>query len=1557
MAKYTLNSSEIEIIKYISKHLVNRKDGLSFSFDIADACETLKKDESELIEALERFEDNYLITKVDGDSFILAQSVYDAVNEIKNVNDKEDEQVDKPFRLNSDTHNYDTDTENEYEEIELKFSDLRVDDEFDGEELVEEKVEDALSEDEEIEVKASKKKKNRKKGLSYSDFKFDEEAEMTDSGTLMPVNKDISVGTMPFADEVGAGGFKLNSDIYSETNVENVYKDQHIDFSDMRGGDIEGIEDTKEYSEPLEEGVLKKENVVSEIKKDEVRGLSSENTVRTILSQFSVTEPKVSMQKVTQEGETVKISSITEDNKGPVVSYDKGIIVDNGTFVKKGEVEEGFNSYNEKRVDNSTNNESVYAKGKSRPLSEQVQHLFDQNIASNMTTQPFVTVSKYKTDTVDEPSYEERRLKFDAVKRVDDIAPGFTQNSATLNNDAHIHTAKNMTGSVSGKIDYDIGNTKLESAAIETSNGFEGSEGFSGRTQDVEKNTDLPTAKKEARVETVKNFHTYDFAKLVTETGINELKSVSYNITTGIQGSYTDDLMPTLMATAGIGQAIAGRALYEIDKFNQAREDKAFAIAEKLNESGIDIGSISTKKQEELAKTIVSLGFTDKDADLFTKKVDKVVSEFSYRKEVVEKAKRDPMFLSGDEELKEYLKTKGFKGLSARKQVEILNELNLVNKNAEIRNLDLRRLNKRQLNKLLAKNGLDNKSKLILKKTKALQGKKYIENFAGNHGFVRSVLTSITLLRPSDQDLFGSTVKESYSKVRSTYGNVMIRISAVRIATDFAKKAYKMGNGFIRVGNGGFKKVGKRAISRSRVKDLKFEKLSLRGLAKGTAKAFTVGSILKAGKENISDSLYQIGSEVEEKRKKEKKEELTNKIAGAIDKKKTFEKISNKVAEKTGKTMKNATKEGFKKAGSEAVKKAGKEAAKTAVTAGTKAAATTAGTATASAGATAGAAAGTAAGVSAGAVAAIVIAIIVLIIIIIMFIMYMLDGIAMAGYEGSTVVRDKMGTFGADIGEVFSDGIKKMEHTAILVSDESTDNDEYVNIKKYLEKIQSLDEKREKDVLEFANAKIGTYSPESKGLEPYQMNGKYGQDSRILAGHNTQYYGSEDKKNGYTLHYLDAYGNEIANHSSNAKDVMALCAVIFSNQPDDDDVFPYLLEDQWYLMSPKIKWKESDIYCCDTCKYDGHNLTTCKGDNYSSKFKSNGEKITYHCNNYSEVSKVQNLIREGCKVVGDIRTYDHDGCEQREVSTWFYGDGYDTYDLYLDDYISYDDYRWYVDYYGTDIFSDRFYKYEDYCPGNHEVAVCYGHKDLDIYITLYDKEYAISKNIYPTLSTSHTGQYVKYEEYLEDFLDTDKWKDDENVKWVDDLYDQDWYDIYGLDVLGGVGFNIGGGLTDADIDSILDNLSDEELSIKQQAILEFALNYVGKIPYYWGGKASSLDFEANHFGTTVEADYKGRTRKGLDCSGFVQWVMANNGIKVPGSTAGFSKYSTTRDHSQLKVGDLGFCNVPGSNSNHVGIYAGQDENGNDLWVHCAGSSGTVVNNYNGFRYYISLGGL
>lgn len=1542
MAKYTLNIKELAVLRYMNDHLVKDEAVIKSVIDTDETLRVLAMDSQEFENITDRLEANYIVTRLEDGSYVMAQSVYDAINREEPPKDKEDEEITKPFRLNDDTHNYDEDIENEYEEQELKFSDLRAEDP-----LIEEAEEETLEDEEELEPEETeepKKKKKKKRRLSIDDFNIEDDVEITDSSTVRPVDKDITVGSVPFAEEMGT--FRLNGDSYTDSDIENAYQNQHVDFLDMRGGDVSAIEGEKEPN-------------ATEVQHNDSVDTDAGRNIKQSIIDFTAVSSKDNVRKVTETGDTVAVSSILEDNKGPVVSIGKGIVIEGGTFVKDSSISEGFNSYTEEAVDNTDHRVSVYAGTMQKHAESQVMQLFNQGVSSNITSESSIRVSMYRSDNDTGSDPERRHLQFDAIKRVDNEAIGQTQSGSSLNNDSEIHTAKNMTGSVSGKIDYDIASTKLETGTVAADNGFNSAgNAFDNRTQDVERNTDLATARKEANVEMVKNFHTYDFAKLATETGINELKSVSMDITTGIQGSYTDDMVSTITAIAGIGQAIAGQALYGISKFNQAQEDRAFLIAEKLNDAGIDINTVNKIKDTDLKKMLLDNGFTEKDAEILFKKSETVAKEFSYRQKVIKKVKLDPTFLAGNEELREYLKKNGFKSLSAGKQIEILNELNKTNKNAEIRNLDLRKLNKRQLNRLLERRGLDNKSKMILTKTRDLQKKKGIERFTGRHGIGRAFIRTAATLRPSEQDLFGSTVKSATRKVRNTYGKTVIKIRAVQVISDFAKKAYKSGNGFVRVGNKGFEKVGNKTTSSIRKDGLKTFKLTAKGTLKGAATAFTVKSILKAGKERVSDSLYQTESEAEEKKKKEKKEELTNRISGAIDKKKNFEKLSKKVAEKSGKAMKNATKEGFKKAGAEATKIAAKEATKAAATAGAKAAASagaTAGTASA------GASAGVAAGESVGAVAIVAIAIVILIIVIILFLMYVFDGFAMAGAEGTKVAQAEIGTLGSDLGEAFGNGIKEIQHTAIVVSDEVTDGDEYVDIKKYLEKIQELDGDREKELLEFANAKIGTYSPESKGLEPYQMNGKYGQDSSILAGHSTQYYGSEDKKNGYTLHYVDAYGNEIANHSTNAKDVMALCAVMFSNQPDDDNVFPYLIEDQWYLMSPRIKWKESDIYCCDTCRYEyngyDYELTSCKGDNYSSKYTSNGEFITYHCNEYSEVSKIQNLIRQGCKVEGDIRTYNYRGCDQREVSTYFYGDGYDTYDLYLDDYISYDDYRWYVDYYGNDIFSRRFYKYEDYCPGDHKVAVCYGHKDVDIYITIYDKDYAISHNLYPTASTSHTGKYSKYEEYLEDFLDTDKWNDTENVKWVDDLFNQDWYDIYGLDVLGGVGFTIGGSLTDADIDSILENLSEEELSVKQQAILEFALKYVGKIPYYWGGKASSLDFEANHFGTTVTADYKGRTRKGLDCSGFIQWVMANNGIKVPGSTAGYSKYVTTKDHAQLKVGDLGFCNPPGSESNHIGIYAGQDENGNDLWVHCAGSSGTVANNYNGFRYYISLGGL
>ena len=74
-----------------------------------------------------------------------------------------------------------------------------------------------------------------------------------------------------------------------------------------------------------------------------------------------------------------------------------------------------------------------------------------------------------------------------------------------------------------------------------------------------------------------------------------------------------------------------------------------------------------------------------------------------------------------------------------------------------------------------------------------------------------------------------------------------------------------------------------------------------------------------------------------------------------------------------------------------------------------------------------------------------------------------------------------------------------------------------------------------------------------------------------------------------------------------------------------------------------------------------------------------------------------------------------------------------------------------------------------------------------------------------------------------------------------------------------------------DYQFILDSLP-ENLSEQRKSIIRVALSAVGKIKYYWGGRASAPGFEGNNFGATVQDDKDGRTEKGLDCSHFVDWV-------------------------------------------------------------------------------------
>ena len=84
-----------------------------------------------------------------------------------------------------------------------------------------------------------------------------------------------------------------------------------------------------------------------------------------------------------------------------------------------------------------------------------------------------------------------------------------------------------------------------------------------------------------------------------------------------------------------------------------------------------------------------------------------------------------------------------------------------------------------------------------------------------------------------------------------------------------------------------------------------------------------------------------------------------------------------------------------------------------------------------------------------------------------------------------------------------------------------------------------------------------------------------------------------------------------------------------------------------------------------------------------------------------------------------------------------------------------------------------------------------------------------------------------------------------------------------------------------------------------EQIVATALKYLG-VPYVWGGTTPS----------------------GFDCSGFVQYVYAENGISIPRVTYSQQAYATPVSLSDLQPGDLVFW---GSSAYHVGIYIGDGQ--------------------------------
>ena len=139
-----------------------------------------------------------------------------------------------------------------------------------------------------------------------------------------------------------------------------------------------------------------------------------------------------------------------------------------------------------------------------------------------------------------------------------------------------------------------------------------------------------------------------------------------------------------------------------------------------------------------------------------------------------------------------------------------------------------------------------------------------------------------------------------------------------------------------------------------------------------------------------------------------------------------------------------------------------------------------------------------------------------------------------------------------------------------------------------------------------------------------------------------------------------------------------------------------------------------------------------------------------------------------------------------------------------------------------------------------------------------------------------------------------------------------------------------------------------KLMREKSAVVETAVQLVGRVSYFWGGKSLTLGWD-DRWGvpTEVTAAGSGSTGTvrpfGLDCSGFVDWTFYNatNGSYYPGRGGGAAtqhSYCTNISWSDAQPGDLVFY----PDDSHVGIVGGKDADGNLLIVHCSGGANGVV---------------
>lgn len=148
-------------------------------------------------------------------------------------------------------------------------------------------------------------------------------------------------------------------------------------------------------------------------------------------------------------------------------------------------------------------------------------------------------------------------------------------------------------------------------------------------------------------------------------------------------------------------------------------------------------------------------------------------------------------------------------------------------------------------------------------------------------------------------------------------------------------------------------------------------------------------------------------------------------------------------------------------------------------------------------------------------------------------------------------------------------------------------------------------------------------------------------------------------------------------------------------------------------------------------------------------------------------------------------------------------------------------------------------------------------------------------------------------------------------------------------------------ITSADVREVLDALPDDLDPARREAV-QTALQLVGKVNYFWGGKSSAAGWDPR-WGTLQKVSAAGSPSTGtyrsfgLDCSGFIDWTLRNAGLHSDGNWY-IGTNLTAVSQADALPGDLALY----PNASHVGMVVGRNEAGKLLVCHCSSVQNNVV---------------